>query len=328
MRTIRGGASMTVGAVVSLCLACSASLAQPDPMEPGATPAKAPKAQPAAKAPAAGGDDQALAGPRVDKAPTGKTLIERNFDGSLVRIDERPEQAATALLTLSADEKAAVTKLFDDRAAGITKLLYEHFDTFLAIQAARQGGAMRPGGDPKEREALQPKMKELRTAAEEAGLLRPALVEQVAKLLSEDQATEYRRIVGEYMAALEAQFQRENGQMQGAFSRPGNPTPDVPRRGGPGADRAEINLLLREVARSLGAIVQERKEQLEALFKAVDATPEQQSKIEAIVRQSAGQNKLRPPSPEQRAENFMKIMDVLTPEQREKARERFRGSQS
>jgi hypothetical protein len=206
----------------------------------------------------------------------------------------------------------------------VTKLLYAHFDTVLAVQAARQGGVMRPGGDAKEREQLAPKMRELHDAAADAGLMRPPLVEQVAKVLPEDQAPEFRRLVSEYVTALEAQAQREMGGTQGAFTRPGAPTPDAPRRGS-SADRTEMNLMLREVARTLGAIVQERQARTEALFKAVDATPEQRTAIEKTLRESAEKNRGRPFTTEQRAENFRKIMEQLTPEQRGKAREQLRG---
>jgi len=300
-------------------LSVSALAAQPDPMAPTAQHSKAKPAEKAAPP-----SDDPLAGPRVDKAPDGKTLVERNFDGSLVRLDERPERAALDLLALSPEQKQPIAKLFEERSAAVTKLLYDHFDTFLAVQAARQGGAFRPGGDSKEREQLASKMRELHDAAAEAGLVRPALVEQVAKLLPEDQAPEYRRMVSEYKDALEAQAQREMGGTQGAFSRPGSPTPDGPRRGY-NAERTETNLLLREVARTLGTLVQERKERSEALFKAVDATPEQRTAIEKMLRESAEKNRGRPFTTEQRAENFRKIMEQLTPEQREKAREQLRG---
>lgn len=296
---------------------------QPDPMAPTSQPSQ-PSIKPAGKA--APDSDSPLAGPKVDKAPAGKTLVERNFDGSLVRLEERPERAAIDLLALTPEQRKTALALFDERGAAVQKLLYDHFDTFLAVQAARQGGAFRPGGDAKEREQLAPRMKEIHDAAAEAGLVRPPLVEQVAKVLPEDQGPEFRRLVSEYMTALEAQNQREAGPMQGAFTRPGSPTPDGPRRGyGPGPERTEMNLLLREVARTLGGIVQERKERLEALFKAVDATPEQRTAIEKIIREGAEKNRGRPPTPEQRAENFRKIMDLLTPEQREKAREQLRG---
>jgi hypothetical protein len=167
-------------------------------------------------------------------------------------------------------------------------------------------------------------MREIHDAAADAGLVRPALVEQVARLLPEDQTPEFRRLVSEYVTALEAQAQREMGGTQGSFTRPGSPTPDGARRPY-GAERTEMNMLVREMARTLGSIVQERRARTEELFKAVDATPEQRTAIEKLLRESAEKNRGRPFTPEQRAENFRKIMEQLTPEQREKAREQLRG---
>src|SRR5262249_55191395 len=149
-------------------------------------------------------------------------------------------------------------------------------------------------------------------------------LEQVAKVLPEDQTPDFRRLVSEYVTALEAQAQRETGGTQGAFTRPGSPTPDAPRRGY-SAERTEMNLLLRAMARALGSIVQERRARTEELFKAVEATPEQRTAIEKLLRESAEKNRGRAFTPEQRAENFRRIMEQLTPEQRQKARERLRG---
>jgi DNA-directed RNA polymerase subunit F len=308
-----------------LGLSAAAAQAQStDPMAPQPSKAAGPKR---AENPAGpkGADDDALAGPRVDKPSAAKTIVERNFDGALVRLDQRPEEAAAALLTLSPEEKKAVSDLFGQRSKKVSQLLYDHYDTFLQLQAARQSGVMRQGKvDPKEREELAEKMREIGRAAAQAGLIRPPLVEQVAAVLPDDQAGELRRMVSEYMVALDQQNRREMGiDMQGAFSRPGAPTPDQAERRG--ADqRMELNLLLREVARTFGAEVQERKERLDALVKAVDATPEQEAKITKILRETGEKNRGKKLSPEDRADVFRQILDVLTPEQRQLARERLR----
>ena len=128
-----------------------------EPMEGGsATPAKAPKPAATKRLTANPNDDsQALAGPRVGPKPGEKTIVERAFDGSLTRLDIRPEQAAVDLLTLTPEQKQTVTKLFDERGKAISGILYEHLDAFLAVQAARQGGAYKPGAQNNtEREQL------------------------------------------------------------------------------------------------------------------------------------------------------------------------------
>ncbi len=306
---------------LTLTLLTGISQAQPDPMTTSA-PAKSPKPPEKSKAPT-NPDDQALAGPKIDKPSGDKTLVERSFDGALVRLETRPEQAAIPLLTLTPEQKEPITKLFEGRAKKLSTVLFDNLDTFLAVQASRQAGGGRPSNDPKEREDVAAKMRDLRRAG--ADLIEPPLADQVAKLLPEDQVPEFRRLVSEYTTALEQQAQKDFGaNPQGSFSRPGNPTPDG-KRPGPNADqRTQMNLFIRELARTLGAVVQERKEQAEALYKAVDATPEQQAQIQKLIRDSNEKNKGKRPTPEQRAETFKKIMDLLTPEQRELARQNLR----
>jgi Spy/CpxP family protein refolding chaperone len=304
--------------VVAAALASRAG-AQTDPMAGPTT--KPEKSQTPARQPDPGEDP--LAGPKVDKQSDQKTIIERSFDGNLVRLDTRPEQAAAALLTLTDDQRAAVNKLFEERSKEVSRVLYDNFDAFLAVQASRQAGGRRP--DNKERDDVAMKTRQLRKAG--IALVEPPLVEQVAKVLPDEQIPEFRRLVEEYMVALEEQAIRDNGRGQGAFLRPGNPTAEGPGRGPAVRERSEMNLYLRELARSLGALVQERREQTEALIKAVDATPEQAEEIQKIIRaagEKSGGNPGRRPTPEQRAETFRKIMDVLTPEQRQKAREHMR----
>ncbi len=285
-----------------------------------------PKAPEKSKAPTSP-DDQALAGPKVDRPASEKTNVERTYDGTLVRLETRPEQAAIALLTLTDDQKQPINKLFEDRATKLSNVLFDNLDTFLAVPAAGQAGGGRPSNDPKDREEIAGKMRELHKAGAEAGLIEPPLIDQVAKLLPQEQTPEFRRLVAEYMTALEQQAQKDFGaNPQGSFSRPGNPTPDGPRARRPqrSTKRVQMNLFIRELARTLGAVVQERKEQADALYKAVDATPEQQAQIQKLIRDSAEKNKGKRPTPEQRAETFKKIMDLLTPEQRELARQHLR----
>ena len=78
-------------------------------------------------------------------------------------------------------------------------------------------------------------------------------------------------------------------------------------------------MLLREMGRSLGALVNERRERTAALIQAVDATPEQAEKIEKIFRSQTQGAQTR--TPESRGRIMREILELLTPEQRVKARE-------
>ena len=92
-----------------------------------------------------------------------------------------------------------------------------------------------------------------------------------------------------------------------------------PAYSGPIPPRMEMNLLLREMGRSLQSLVQERKAKTEEIIKALDPTPDQEAKIRTIIRQ-VGEKSGLSPKVEARGELMRQILQVLTPEQRIKAR--------
>lgn len=84
-----------------------------------------------------------------------------------------------------------------------------------------------------------------------------------------------------------------------------------------GAQRMEINQTLREIGRSLRAVVDDRKDRADALLKAANATPEQEAQIRAIFREMGAKAATGTPSEAERGAAMRKVMEVLTPEQRE-----------
>lgn len=88
-------------------------------------------------------------------------------------------------------------------------------------------------------------------------------------------------------------------------------------RGELAAQRMEMNQTLREVGRSLRAVVDERKDRADAILKTANATPEQEAKIRAIFREMGSKAATGTPSEVERGAAIRKVMEVLTPEQRE-----------
>lgn len=272
-----------------------------------------------------------LAGP--DAGPTesaSKTLVERDFGGGLVRLEVRPERAAVDLLSLTAEQRKTVDAFFDARGEAVASLLFEHLDLFLELQSARQSGTIGPGADRIAQRETAPKLRELRSVA--APLIEPPLADQVAVLLPGDQTTMFRRLVSEYTAALAAEANRDAGMTE---DRPKpDSTPTTTRRRPAGAEngepragmgseferRYEFSQLLREMARSLSAVVDARREQTAELLATVQATPEQAERIQRILRESSD-TPGKPANAEQRAATARRIMDVLSPEQRQLLRE-------
>lgn len=272
-----------------------------------------------------------LAGPSVD-ASSKPTLVKRDFEGTLERIEMRPEAAAVELLTLTPDQRAPVDEVLQRRSADVQRVTTEHYELFLKLQGARQGG---------DRREMMTLMRDFRVVAEP--LLKPSLFTQIHDVLPEDQRAEFARLVDEYIAALAAEpdptggMGMQRGQRRGiggdAAREPmgeASPDPETDTRMGDGPKegarngqvagatarrRIEINLLLREMARGVGDMVEERREHTDELFKVIGASEEQQSKIRAIIREN-GENAALMPTPEQKAERFQKILKELTPEQR------------
>lgn len=288
--------------------------------------------QPATPSPAQ--PDSPLSGPAVESVTT-LTLVKRDFEGKLERIEARPEAAAAELLTLTPEQRAMVNEVLERRSADVVKLTEENYELFLKLQGARQGG---------DRQELMTLMRDFRVVAEP--LLKPSLFNQVRDVLPPEQRAEYARLVDEYVEALAAEpdpmgMGIQRGQRRGiggdaAREAWGERAPDAdpmsdvdtrmdngPRegvRGGPPSGalarrRVEMNLLIREMARGFGAMVEERREHTDELIKAIGATDEQEARIRAIIREG-GESAALKPTAEQKSERLRKIMNELTPEQR------------
>lgn len=131
-------------------------------------------------------DGDAMRGPKVGERQSVPTLVRRDASGKLERLEVRPEQGAVDLLKLTPEERKPVDGVFVARLLEINKALQEHYDLFIKLQTARQGGA-KP-------EEVRPLMREFRPAI--VGLIEPALVERVEAVISEGKRAEYRGYSG------------------------------------------------------------------------------------------------------------------------------------
>ncbi len=253
-----------------------------------------------------------LAGPRVaEKKAEVRTLVERDMAGKLVRLERRPEALAVGLLGLAGAEREKADAALAERAKVVSRVLWANLNDFLAVQGALQAG---------DRATAASLIMKLRPALSD--LLDPPLVDRVAGALPAEKQGAYRDMVAEYTRAL---AEEEPGPAGDAASGPARSRPLVPP-----ARRVEMNLTLRELARSLGDTVNERKERTEEIVRLSEATPEQAEAIRAAARTVAERALAEgraqyTPSPEQRAELMRKIAAVLTAEQRGKLVEGLRA---
>jgi Spy/CpxP family protein refolding chaperone len=84
--------------------------------------------------------------------------------------------------------------------------------------------------------------------------------------------------------------------------------------------RAEMQLLLREVGRDFKSTVQEQKDRTEKLLGALDLSADQEARIRAMIREQGEKNGMKP-TPDARRAMWDKIMSELTDEQKAKARQ-------
>lgn len=249
-------------------------------------------------------DDATLRGPKVEQPSSKPSLVERNFEGDMKQLQTRPELAALEKLDLSAAEKQGVERVMSARTALLERTLYDNMALFLEVQGLRQSGAIGPNasGDAETRRKAREKMVEMTEKLQP--LLTPRLADSLAAELTAEHQEKFRAMLKEFADESTANERDASRQQRPAA------------RAGRSAERAEVGNTLRELARTLASIVDERRARTEELLRTVQATPEQEEKIRSIVRESAAPGG-PDASPTLRAERLQKIMAVLTPEQRQ-----------
>jgi hypothetical protein len=242
-----------------------------------------------------------LAGPEVSPAgadgAANKSLVERDFEGKVKKLEERPEEAALRLLTLSAREKAATDAVLAERSAMLDKLVRENINLLVRAQTAREGGSQ------DERKAIYAEFREKLAPLTANGTFE----EQIARGLTPENAERFRAITREYWQAV----MQEPGDMEGQG------------RGGGARVRLGLETMGQEIKRAYERVIGEGTEKIERLVAELQLTPEQQGKIREISIKFAQESKQKATGL-QKAKLFLQIRRELTPEQRERFAELIR----
>jgi vacuolar-type H+-ATPase subunit H len=269
---------------------------------------------PAQTAPTASTVDQPLAGPKLTPDQTRtQTLIERDFDGKIKRLDISPEEAAIALLDLTPTEKAAADQAIAARAADMDALVTAHL-----LDIVRLGGELqspRPG----ERAAA------IREAYRLSGpiLAKGRLIDRISLALPESQRVRYVALVDEYKKSLGDELiqQARHGKsddVEFAAEVAKEPKNIIGHR-----MRARLKLELesfaQEIQRSAERIIAEKQDRGNDFLSKLQLTMEQQSKIQGIYADLAGKYGLKEPPKSVQVMLFARVLQVLTPEQRKQA---------
>lgn len=233
-----------------------------------------------------------LAGPSVSES-SGATLIEREFSGRIRRTEIPPEEAALALLALSAQEKTAAARVLTERAAILDRIVLGNIELLLQLATASAAGERAEQGEILAK--LGTELEPLRD--------RGPLADELAGALTEDNARRLRSLVREYWSAV-VQEGVADARKQGQTLRPGQV---VARE-----MRAAVG---QEIRRSYERQVTARVAELDRQLAAMGLSPEQEGKIRNMVTEYAQKTRLSPTDADRRR-LFAAIMGELSPEQR------------
>jgi len=250
-------------------------------------------------------DPPPLSGPSVRGEDEGRpTLVRYAYDGSLVRLDERPEIAALDLLELDEPARRRVRAVLVERAAVLDGVVADNLKLIAELNTATQGrGTMR------RLDLLGELLRALEPVRE-----RGPLLENLAEALPEATRDRYRALVREYRKAL----------VEDGVRRARAKGEDKPWRR---AVVAEITLRMmgREIQRSIERQFDDGDDRMEQALAHVEATPAQRQRIQGLVQDYVSRMiEHGRPSRFERTALYLGVLNELTPEQRRKWAEFYR----
>lgn len=244
-------------------------------------------------------DADALRGPSVERHEDRprRSIVQRDFQGRLKRLEEPPVMVALGKLEMGAEERARVEKVVGDRAAALDAIVRDNLRLLIELTRAQEGkdgpAAARLRSEAFEK--LQPFLK------------RGPLMAEVRGALEEAGGAELKRMVDEYNAV--AAQERVEDSMSG---RAGAPKKEN-RLGAMLAQGFEGFAL--EAKASYERVVGAGGKEFERFLAKLQLTPEQDSHI----RQRAGdlfQKTYGKTTKKQQFGLFVEIYKELTVEQR------------
>lgn len=236
-------------------------------------------------------DPGVLSGPKVRETAGERSLIRRDFQGRVRRLEIPAEEAAVELLRLDEPTKAKAQKILDERTAILDKAVRENIDLLLRLQNADRRTRLefiREFGES---------LKELRA--------RGTLREEIRAILPKDQAARYDELIDGYWEVVVADAtqaaQRENG------ARPAPARAEV-------LAREVLAALGSEIRRSFERQIGQRARELEELLGKLGLSEEKDAKIRGILAEYAERTGGKP-TPQQKRDLVLRIYRELDRDQ-------------
>ncbi len=223
-------------------------------------------AQPPASTPGA------LSGPTIDaSSKASMTLVERNFDGKLRRLEISAEEAALERLTLSDEEKQLTAKIVSERGAILDGVVGKNTDLLIRLQGLRESRT--PDGVAALRQ-MAAKLEPLRK--------RGRLRDEIASVLEIENQKQFVTMVDEYHAAIIADTLAE--------LRKDNPDATIAEATG----RERLLGRGHEIRRSYERTLAEKTGKLEEIITLLKLDEAQEAKVRALALEFGQQSMGRP----------------------------------
>lgn len=264
-----------------------------------ATPLSAPAAwcaEPPAPTPAPApaplrGPSTTPTAPRAEKP----TLVHRDFNGKVVRLERTPEEAAAALLALDDSVRERIERIMSSRARVLDEFVARNLDLLTKL------GQATAAGDTKDTllllgEAFE-KLRDLRTAG--------TLEQQFVAVLPAERAAEFKGLIREYFDALVEERQADPSQAETDGQGKRRP----PARLGIVIDE-RLRAFGKEIERAFYRSVYSGELLYQKIDEVVKLRPEQATRIRAWCAEFAEKAGMSPTEAQKR-ELFLKVLSAL-----------------
>lgn len=260
--------------------------------KPNDQPSESPGDKPAKPARPAVSDDP-LSGPAVKKVQQKPSLVERDVEGKIVRLQMQPAEAALKLMKFDEATQKKVDEIVLRQTAALDGVVRDNLEAIAKIAGLNQAG--------NKAEALAA-FKEL---FDKSDVLRRrgGLINQLTGVMSDEQAAELRELVGDYYKARLAEEQEIAKAKGEKYS------------GVKFTLTEQLQILGQEIKRSYERVFGQQAKEFEELLKTLNLTPEQDAKIHQIVGDSF-QKSYGKQSEAEKARVFLRVWEELDTEQR------------
>lgn len=256
-------------------------------------------ATPAAR-PATDGD--ALRGPTLSKQTedSERTIVQRDFQGRLKKLEENPALAALAKVPLTQEDRTRADRVIGERAAAIDTIVRDNLRLVIEFVTAKQAG------ESAETSALQSRVLEKAMPF----IRRGPLVNELRAALPAEKYAALRGMVDEYNRALTAD--RAADPMMAGKQKDENKLGSMIAAGAEG--------FVAEARASFQRIVDGGGQEFEALIRMLALTPQQEGRVRQIATEQFSKTYGKPTKAQQ-IKVFLDIYAELDVEQRHRLAE-------